>query len=443
MVGPGTGDDCADPVILTGTGFVDYSTFGATTGLEGQAECGAGIGRDLWYRWTAPRSGLATLANCNLFNVKFAAYPGGACPQDGTSFGCNSQGFCDTGAFLKFPVVEGQPYMLQVGVRPNAGPTNGTFDIQVQASECYAYDNGSGQVLYQTNVGAGFGWFSGFYALGGSDSLTELSVQFGGFDPLTPNSPGTLVVYDDPNNDFDLQDAVLLHTSPIVTKMENTSEYASYELPQVPVSGVFFVGVVVDAIPNEAWVVGDGRQPSAERCQFIINTTTAGGFANFNYADPSQNNAAFSSPDSMGPCVFLLRAKGEACGPGTAYCSRNSNTESLLGSSISAVGSASLSAMNFTLQANNVPDEPGLFFFGPDRENQPFGGGRLCVGGGINRLPVITPVAGRYEYTIDFSAFGAALSALDTAHFQCWYRDPGAFTAPWNTSDGLEVVFVP
>ena len=42
-----------------------------------------------------------------------------------------------------------------------------------------------------------------------------------------------------------------------------------------------------------------------------------------------------------------------------------------------------------------------------------------------------------------FSTPPTEIAVTGTRNFQCWFRDPAAGGAAYNTSDGLEVVFVP
>ncbi|MFT7670339.1 MAG: hypothetical protein ACI8X5_003047 [Planctomycetota bacterium] len=89
----------------------------------------------------------------------------------------------------------------------------------------------------------------------------------------------------------------------------------------------------------------------------------------------------------------------------------------------------------------------GLFFFGPNQIQIPFGDGFRCVGGPVNRLPVaITNASGAASYAVDLtnpslSSFG--ISAGQSWNFQFWFRDPPGTLAPFNLSDGLHISFCP
>ena len=143
--------------------------------------------------------------------------------------------------------------------------------------------------------------------------------------------------------------------------------------------------------------------------------------------------------------IDQLMVQDFQCGSqiGTPFCIRSSNSVSIDGSSISAVGSTSLASEDVTLRASNAPDQPAVFYFGPDQTLLPFGNGFRCVTGSVVRLPIVMGSAGMFEYSIDFAAYGPALASMGTAQFQCWFRDPAAGGLAFNLSDGLEIVFTP
>src|SRR6185295_8197123 len=78
-----TNDNCAMATAITGTGTFAFNNSAATTGTQGQMTplC-SHVGRDLWYTWTAPLSGLATLSTCGMTTIDsaVAVYNGSGCP---------------------------------------------------------------------------------------------------------------------------------------------------------------------------------------------------------------------------------------------------------------------------------------------------------------------------------------------------------------------------
>ena len=53
------------------------------------------------------------------------------------------------------------------------------------------------------------------------------------------------------------------------------------------------------------------------------------------------------------------------------------------------------------LRASGVPDEIGVFVFGPSPTQIPFGNGLLCVGGNLRRSPTLVGVHGKLTWSPD------------------------------------------
>jgi hypothetical protein len=173
------GDDCANPFVIAGLGTFNYDCQLATTGTEGQNEAlciSPGITTDVWYRWTAPASGNATMTLCGsgtLMDSKIAAYAGSVCPVDGTALACNDD-YCSTESRILFPVSAGSVYMLQLGSYPGAGfGWYGVFTLSIAPGapndECasaapiagtgsFAFDNTAASTSTQQGLACGFGY---------------------------------------------------------------------------------------------------------------------------------------------------------------------------------------------------------------------------------------------------------------------------------------------
>jgi hypothetical protein len=130
------------------------------------------------------------------------------------------------------------------------------------------------------------------------------------------------------------------------------------------------------------------------------------------------------------------------------YCTSAPNSAGP-GAHIGSSGSLSIAANDFTLTATGaIPDQPGLFYYGPETMEQPFGDGFRCVGGSAYRLnpPVVVGPGGDAARLVDFTqppadAGPGAIVAGSTWYFQFWYRDPAAAGAGFNLSDGLRASF--
>ncbi len=141
------------------------------------------------------------------------------------------------------------------------------------------------------------------------------------------------------------------------------------------------------------------------------------------------------------------------CMPPAPFCTAAANSTggpALMGHA----GTLRFADNDFSLTVSGaVPQQFGVFFYGPDATDAPFGNGTLCVGGGaagIFRLnpPVAIDGSGSAERALDFtlpplSAGPGAVTPLSTWRFQFWYRDPQAGGSFFNLSDGLDAYFCP
>ena len=142
-----------------------------------------------------------------------------------------------------------------------------------------------------------------------------------------------------------------------------------------------------------------------------------------------------------------VAALASSCAP-RVYCSTSPNSTGA-GALIGSVGTPSLSANSFSLTVTAASsNKPGIFYYGPNQLQLPFGDGLRCVGAGsvgVFRLPVVfTDLFGDVSHALDFSVAGTLsdnIQAGELWNFQFWYRDPAAGGATFNLSDALEVTF--
>ena len=145
--------------------------------------------------------------------------------------------------------------------------------------------------------------------------------------------------------------------------------------------------------------------------------------------------------------TFVLRYAPRV---GTPFCTSTPNSTGRP-AWIEALGTTSLAADQLLLAGNQLPPQrSGLFFYGPGRQQVPFGNGFLCVhpgSTGLGRLPVeSSSAAGRIVHRVDYSLPPSQATRIlpgSTWHFQTWYRDPQAGGAKFDTSDALTLTFVP
>ena len=125
---------------------------------------------------------------------------------------------------------------------------------------------------------------------------------------------------------------------------------------------------------------------------------------------------------------------------GDVYCGATPNSTGSA-ARIRALGSRSIADNDFVLWSYPVPDQPFVYFFGPDQASIPFGNGRLCVTTPITRIqPPGMASANLAVRGVDLPAFGVLPG---TANFQCWFRDPAAGGSNFNLSRAVTILFTP
>lgn len=148
---------------------------------------------------------------------------------------------------------------------------------------------------------------------------------------------------------------------------------------------------------------------------------------------------------SFAPSVVEFLFRHARPGLGSNYCATAPNSVGP-GARIGAFGSSDVSDNDFTLVVEGVPSGAfGLFFYGPNAIQAPFGDGFRCVGGQTQRL---FPIAraddfGRAGRDVDLTAPATAnIVPASSWNFQLWYRDQGGPGGTgFNVSDGLSVAF--
>lgn len=133
----------------------------------------------------------------------------------------------------------------------------------------------------------------------------------------------------------------------------------------------------------------------------------------------------------------------------TKYCTSSPNSIGA-GAVVGYFGSTSLAANDLAFSVDGLPASvPGLFFYGPNQSNLPFGEGVRCVDGALVRLtPQFSNSLGEVNTLLDLSAppFDSGPGLVgpgDVRNFQYWYRDTPGGPAGFNTSDAMQVQFCP
>ncbi len=140
--------------------------------------------------------------------------------------------------------------------------------------------------------------------------------------------------------------------------------------------------------------------------------------------------------------IFTIAAEPDLA---TNFCISTQNSSGGA-AKIGASGSSSLAANDLVLFAGPVPTNvPGIFFFGPDVAQVPFGDGFRCVGAnGLRRLaPVVASNnTGLMSLAVDNqqSPLFPLFSPGSSYAFQGWFRDLAAGGSGFNLTDGTGVL---
>lgn len=182
-------------------------------------------------------------------------------------------------------------------------------------------------------------------------------------------------------------------------------------------------------------VTGFGREVAA------LADLDGDGFAEFAAGDWS-----WDSPDTSAGHVIVYKG-----GPARAnrFCPAAANSTGTA-ARMELLGPISVGNDRLTLSAQDLPPgQFGLFVYGPQAAQTPFGDGTLCVSGALFRvgLPQLADGAGRLDHPLAFGAPPAnagpgTIQPGATWFLQCWYRDPtGPGGTGVNLSDAFEVLF--
>lgn len=198
---------------------------------------------------------------------------------------------------------------------------------------------------------------------------------------------------------------------------------------------------IVDAFdPSTNTWIAKPAEPTTRNGQAAVGlgkrVYAIGGWKKFGGVQTS--NQSFGNLPQLSACIGVVQLSPT----GIHYCTA---ADSSLGlpAIIGAIGSDSVADSDLRLSASPVPNQPGLFFFGPNAIEVPFGEGYRCVGGNTQRLPVSFPQGNTLSVPVFTPGLASPIAPGDTVNFQAWYRDPQGGPVGFNLSDGFRMTFVP
>jgi hypothetical protein len=488
----GGNDECTGATALSGPGPYPFDNSAATTGCAGQGNtiCAfyglPAIDHDVWFTWIATASGNATLTDCGQtpgMDSKVAIYTGAGCPTS-QAIACNDDACGSFESSVCFPVTNGQAYTIQLGTFPGASGAAGTFTLAVApAAPPCQYDDGSTENLLGWTAGGEMVWLQRFGAATGTTAVSAIQVAWGsalypGYNP--PNgTPAKVAIWDDPNDDGDPSDGVLLQVVNTTVQNEDTDTYNTIPITPVNVNGVFFIGAGLSHVAGQyvAPMDTDSCSPSGVAWFFGNNNPNPVDYANIlNNAQPPYTF------DSIGfPCVVMLRGgcnlspMSTFCLPGQSGviacpCSNppaggglgcnNYGAGPAASCTMTAAGTASLAADTLVFTSTGENNTSLTIFLQGTTSSPtgvPYGAGVRCVTGILKRLytggasagTITRPGGGDPSVHVRSAALGNPILAGETRYYMTYYRDPlaagpcGNTASTFNDSQAGSVLWAP
>ncbi len=114
----------------------------------------------------------------------------------------------------------------------------------------YAHDDGTGYYNLGPSLWpADMCWGNYFQAVPQGHTIDSVSVAFG--SAVRPGRDVEVVLMNDPTNDSDPGDAIVLTSVQTRTSEPNTAGFVHFDVPDTPVRGGFFVALVMDVAQSE------------------------------------------------------------------------------------------------------------------------------------------------------------------------------------------------
>lgn len=135
---PPANDECSSASIIS-VGQTDFSTVEATDSavwipLGCSTSNGPDFRNDIWFSFTPPCTGLATISTCgSSFDTRLAVYNGGVCPGSSTTPAACADDTCGLDASVVIPVFKGYPTLIRIG-SPDIASGAGVLTITCEGS---------------------------------------------------------------------------------------------------------------------------------------------------------------------------------------------------------------------------------------------------------------------------------------------------------------------
>jgi hypothetical protein len=159
---------CGSAQAINGVGLFPFNNSAATAD---NSSCS--MGRDVWFRWTAPSTGNFTVSTCGHTGIDsyLAVFGSIACPPT-NQLGCVDDS-CGLQSTLVFAAVSGSQYLIEVGVFQTTAGGTGNIEITAGGTSggCANPSTGPDVIVGDLNGISNYGQVGGIYAYSvGTDS---------------------------------------------------------------------------------------------------------------------------------------------------------------------------------------------------------------------------------------------------------------------------------
>ena len=216
----------------------------------------------------------------------------------------------DVAAPLSVPRPGGENADLLSSARPSGAASGPSGPLQPMDAT-YQIDDGTAENAIGLTGGGDVMWLNAFEVVEGAGTITSIYTAWGsegGTGQPPSGAPATAYVYEDPNDDGDPADAVLLTSAETEVQDPGTNAFTTVPVTPTEVEGTFFIAVLYQNQTDGVFPAPLDESSEYQEASWVVGEGTPG---NFNPEDLSSNSLP---PDLLGnvglPGNWLLRAEG-------------------------------------------------------------------------------------------------------------------------------------
>jgi len=144
-----------------------------------------------------------------------------------------------------------------------------------EATSLYQLDDGTAETAFGQSAGQDMLWLNGFETQPGAEVVTAIQVQWGvNVTHSGAGRPVSVLLYDDPNNDGNPADAILLTSAATTATPYGTGVFAEVPITPTQVSGTFFVAALHEDAPNGLTFMAAMDATTPQGRSWILHSTS-------------------------------------------------------------------------------------------------------------------------------------------------------------------------